>query len=225
MDGFSATFLNFRSLLPVLPLLLSGLRVSAILIVTIIPSALLLGLALALCQRLGGRIPRAVLVAYTDFFRSFPPLVLLVFLYSALPLAGLRLDEFQTVVIGLVLNGSAFFGEIFRAGIESVPIGQWDAAYALGLAKRQALLRVVLPQGIRAVIPPLASNVVELAKATSLAAAVSLPDLLTSARQAQDIIYNPTPLVAVALVYLIVFWPLVRLLSILDARNVQIRQT
>jgi polar amino acid transport system permease protein len=81
------------------------------------------------------------------------------------------------------------------------------------------MIHIVLPQSIRAVLPPLASNMVELAKATSLAAAVSLPDLLTSARQAQDIVYNATPLVVVALVYLVVFWPLVRLLSLLEMRS------
>ncbi len=131
----------------------------------------------------------------------------------------MRFNEFQTVVVGLVLNGGAFFGEIFRAGIEDVPRGQWDAGAALGLRPRQVLYRIVLPQSIRPVVPPLASNVVELSKATSLAAAVSLPDLLTSARQAQDIIFNPTPLIIVAVVYLVVFWPLVRLVSILESRS------
>ena len=123
----------------------------------------------------------------------------------------------------MVLNGGAFFGEIFRAGIEAVPRGQWDAGTALGLRPWQVFRRVVLPQSIHPVVPPLASNVVELAKATSLAAAVSLPDLLTSARQAQDIVYNPTPLVVAGLIYLVTFWPLVRLVSILETRSLSRR--
>jgi polar amino acid transport system permease protein len=218
MAGFAATFLNYASVVQVLPLLLSGLRISAELIVAIVPAAMLLGLLLAMAQHIASRPVRWTVIAYIDLFRAFPPLVLLIFLYSGLPLAGLRFNEFQTVVAGLVLNGGAFFAEIFRSGIESVPAGQQEAARALGLTRVQTFRLVVLPQSVRPVIPPLASNVVELAKATSLAAAVSLPDLLTSARQAQDIVYNPTPLLAVAAVYLLVFWPMVRLVSVLEAR-------
>jgi len=223
MGGFTDTFLNLSSVIQVRTLLLSGLRVSALLIVTIVPAAMLLGLALAMAQHVAGRWVRWLLVAYTDFFRAFPPLVLLVFLYSGLPLMGLRLNEFSTVFVGLTLNGGAFFGEIFRAGIEDVPRGQWDAGRSLGLGTFQVLRLIVLPQSIRAIMPPLAGNIVELAKATSLAAAVSLPDLLTSARQAQDIVFNPTPLIVVALVYLGVFWPLVRLLSLLEMRSLPTR--
>ena len=219
MDAFAANFLNFGSIVQALPLMLAGIRMSALLIGAIVPAAMVLGLVLAALQQFGGRTLRSIIIIYTDFFRSFPPLVLLVFLYSGLPLAGLRFNEFQTVVTGLVLNGGAFFGEIFRAGIEAVPRGQWDAGAALGLHRIQVLYRIVLPQSIRPVVPPLASNFVELSKATSLAAAVSLPDLLTSARQAQDIVYNPTPLMVAGLIYLMVFWPLVRLVSILEARS------
>ncbi len=223
MGGFTDTFLNLSSVIQVRGLLLSGLRVSALLIVTIVPAAMLLGLALAMAQHVAGRWVRWLLAAYTDFFRAFPPLVLLVFLYSGLPLMGLRLNEFATVFVGLTLNGGAFFGEIFRAGIEDVPRGQWDAGRSLGLGTFQVLRLIVLPQSIRTIMPPLAGNIVELAKATSLAAAVSLPDLLTSARQAQDIVFNPTPLIVVALVYLGVFWPLVRLLSLLEMRSLPTR--
>ena len=218
MDGFVQTFLNFASIQQVMPLLLAGLRMSALLIIAIVPAAMLLGLLLAILQHVGRRRLAALLAIYTDFFRSFPPLVLLVFLYSGLPLAGLRMTEFQTVAVGLILNGGAFFGEIFRSGIAAVPSGQWDAARSLGLTTVQLLRFVVLPQSLRIIIPPVASNIVELSKATSLAAAVSLPDLLTSARQAQDIVFNPTPLVVVAGVYLVVFWPLVRLISQLETR-------
>jgi polar amino acid transport system permease protein len=223
LGGFTDTFLNLSSVIQVRGLLLSGLRVSALLIVTIVPAAMLLGLALAMAQHVAGRWVRWLLAAYTDFFRAFPPLVLLVFLYSGLPLMGLRLNEFATVFVGLTLNGGAFFGEIFRAGIEDVPRGQWDAGRSLGLGTFQVLRLIVLPQSIRTIMPPLAGNIVELAKATSLAAAVSLPDLLTSARQAQDIVFNPTPLIVVALVYLGVFWPLVRLLSLLEMRSLPTR--
>lgn len=220
MNSFSATFLNLDALGTVWPLLWSGLVTSVMLILLIIPGAICLGLCLAIAQNLGGRLVRLCVMTYIDFFRSFPPLVLLIFLYSGLPFAGLNLDEFETVVVGLVLNGGAFFGEIFRAGIEAVPVGQREAARSTGLNPLQVMVWVVLPQGARNVAPPLASNLIELSKATSLAAAVALPDLLNSARQAQDIVYNPTPLLAAALIYLALLWPLVRLLSRLELRAV-----
>lgn len=204
-------------------MLLHGLVVSSILIVTIIPLSILLGLTVAIVQKMTGCIGRVIAVAYIDFLRAFPPLVLLIFLYSGLPVLGLRMTEIQTVVTGLSLNGSAFFAEIFRSGFDAVSRGQWDAGRSLGLRPLQVLRLVVLPQSLKIVMPPLAGNVIELAKATSLAAAVSLPDLLTSARQAQDIVYNPSPLVAVGLIYLVVFWPLVRLMSRLEFRSLVVR--
>lgn len=223
MDGFTATFLSIPSLIKVHALLLKGLETSALLIVIIIPGAMVLGLFIAVVQKLGGRPGRFLAVFYIDFFRAFPPLVLLIVLYSGLPLVGLRFGELTTVVVGLGLNGAAFFAEIFRAGFDEVPRGQWDAGRSLGLRPLGIFWLIVFPQGLRIVVPPLASNIVELAKATSLAAAVSLPELLTSARQAQDIVYNATPLVAAGLVYLVVFWPLVRLLSRLEVRAAAVR--
>jgi polar amino acid transport system permease protein len=214
-----ATFFDVNSVLQVRHLLLQGLAVSALLIVTIIPLAMLGGLLIAVVQKMGDRIGRTIAVIYIDFFRAFPPLVLLIFLYSGLPVLGLRMSEIQTVIIGLSMNGAAFFAEIFRAGFDAVTRGQWDAGHSLGLRSMQVLRLIVLPQSLKIVVPPLASNVIELAKATSLAAAVSLPDLLTSARQAQDIVFNPSPLVAVGLIYLVVFWPLVRLMSRLEVRS------
>ncbi len=170
MNAFVTTFLNVDSVLQVRHLLLQGLAVSAILIATIIPLAMAIGLAVAILQKMAGCIGRVIAVVYIDFFRAFPPLVLLIFLYSGLPVLGLRMTEIQTVIIGLSLNGSAFFAEIFRAGFDAVSRGQWDAGRSLGLRSLQVLRLIVLPQSLKIVMPPLAGNVIELAKATSLAA-------------------------------------------------------
>jgi polar amino acid transport system permease protein len=219
-EEFRQSFLNFASLGEVMPLLLQGFALTLLLIVAIVPAAMLGGLLIAVLHSFGIPVLRQALIVYIDFLRSFPPLVLLIFLYSGLPFIGVRLSEFNTVVFALVANGSAFFGEIFRAGIESVPRGQREAARSTGIGAINTMVFVVLPQGIRNVIPPLASNVIELSKATSLAAVVALPDLLRNARAAQDIVYNPTPLVAAAAIYLACFWPLVRLLSRLEQRMI-----
>lgn len=217
-EEFQQAFLNFASMGQVMPLLMQGVALTGLLIVAIVPAAMLLGLAVAVAMNAGLGWLRFLLFVYVDLLRSFPPLVLLIFLYSGLPFVGIRLSEFSTVVVALVANGAAFFGEIFRAGIESVPRGQREAARSTGIGALGTMVFIVLPQGIRNVIPPLASNVIELSKATSLAAVVALPDLLRNARAAQDIVYNPTPLVVAAAIYLACFWPLVRLLSRLEQR-------
>jgi polar amino acid transport system permease protein len=139
--------------------------------------------------------------------------VLLNFIYYGLPFLGLPLNEFSATVLALVLNSSGYFAEIFRAGLESVSPGQNEAARSTGLNARQAMAYVVVPQGVRNVIPDLASNTLEAIKQTSIASAVALPELLRSAQIMQGETYSQTPLVAAALIYFILLWPLVRMIS------------
>jgi polar amino acid transport system permease protein len=107
---------------------------------------------------------------------------------------------------------------VFRSGIESVAKGQFEAAAALGLPFLITLYKVVLPQAIRIVIPPMTSNCVSMFKDTSLASTVALPELLKEAQDAQALYANPSPLIGAALVYIILLWPMVRLVSMLEKR-------
>ena len=118
-------------------------------------------------------------------------LVLLILIFYGLPFLGLTLPSFAACVLALTLNNSGYYGEIFRAGIESIPPGQREAARALGLHPLQVIFLVILPQAIARVLAPLASNSLELVKTTSIAALVALPELLRSARVAQEQTYNP----------------------------------
>ena len=167
---------------------------------------------------------RWALIGAVDFFRAFPPLVLLIFLYAGLPFAGLQLGGFACVAIAFFLNTSAYYGEILRAGIESVPAGQSEAARSTGLSRAQALAYVVLPQAVRNVLPDLLSNTLEVVKLTSLASVVALPELLFEARQAQSVTYNASPIVAAAILYFLILWPAVRLLSRLENRAIAARR-
>ncbi|MEX2536058.1 MAG: amino acid ABC transporter permease [Trueperaceae bacterium] len=223
MELFLDTFFNLEILREVMPLLLEGLRLTLVLTAVIIPLAALAGLLIAALQSLNNRFLNFVLVGYIDFLRSIPPLVLLIFIYNALPFLGLRLGNFEAVVLALVLNGSSFFGEIFRAGIESVPAGQREAARSSGLNAPQALIHVIIPQGARNVLPDLVTNILELTKQTSLASVVALQELLRSAQIAQGLLFNPTPLVAAALMYFILLWPLVRIISRMQREVVVIK--
>ena len=157
-------------------------------------------------------------IAAIDFFRSIAPLVLLIFVYAGLPFAGFRLSPLVAVAISFFLNTSSYYGEIYRAGIESVGLGQWDAARSTGLQAYQTLAYVVLPQAVRNVLPDLVSNTVEVVKLTSLASVVALPELLYSADMARSVTFNSSPIVLAAVIYLAMLWPLVRLISRLERR-------
>ena len=151
--------------------------------------------------------------ALIDFFRAVPPLVLLIFIYAGLPFAGIRPSPFVAVCIAFLLNTSSYYGEIYRAGIESIGRGQWEAARSTGLNTVQTLAWVIVPQAVRNVLPDLISNTVEVVKLTSIASVVAMPELLYSADMARSLTYNPSPIVLAAGIYLALLWPCVRLLS------------
>jgi len=207
------TFLNPDVLVAVWPLLWQGLLLTLKLALAIVPTAILLGLLVACVLYQNHRLLNILVRLFVDFFRAFPPLVLLIFIYYGLPFLGIKLGEFSATVLALVLNGCSYYAEIFRAGLESVPAGQNEAARSTGLTARQALASVIVPQGVRNVMPDLASNTLEVVKQTSIASAVALPELLRAAQIGQGQTYSQTPLIAAALVYLVLLWPLVRVIS------------
>ena len=209
-------FLNQEIILAAWPILLAGLWSTILLSLMVVPLGMIGGIILAILSTARSRWVRWPLMAWVDFFRAFPPLVLLIFLYAALPFAGLELGAFGCVAIGFFLNTGAYYGEILRAGIESVPTGQMEAARSTGLSRLQAMTYVILPQAVRNVLPDLVSNTLEVVKLTSIASVVALPELLFQARQAQSVTYNPTPIVVAAIAYFILLWPLVRLVSRLE---------
>jgi polar amino acid transport system permease protein len=200
------------------PLILGGLKQTVIICLIVVPLGLAGGLAFALISLSRLRTARWAAIAAIDFFRSIPPLVLLIFVYAGLPFAGFRLSPLAAVAISFFLNTSSYYGEIYRAGIESVGLGQWDAARSTGLQAYQTLAYVVLPQAVRNVLPDLVSNTVEVVKLTSLASVVALPELLYSADMARAVTFNSSPIVLAAVIYLAMLWPLVRLISRLERR-------
>jgi polar amino acid transport system permease protein len=213
-------FFNAEIAIRVFPFLLQGLGMTLLLCALVIPLGLAGGLALAWLASLKRGWLTVLCVIYVDFFRAFPPLVLLIFLFFGLPFAGIDLPAFAAVGLGFFLNASSYYGEIFRAGVESVPRGQWEAARSTGLSRFQTMVSVILPQATRNVLPDLIGNTLEVAKLTSIASVVALGELLHTARLAQSLVYNPTPIVLAAMIYLALFWPVVRLLSRLEHRNI-----
>ena len=212
------TFFNLGILVRAMPLLLSGLTTTIGLGLASIALGMALGLVVCILRLYAPLPVRLAATAFIDAFRALPVLVVLILIYYALPFLGVRLSSFTSATIGLSLVFAAFTAEVIRAGIESVPKGQFEAAQALGLPFRLTLFKVILPQALRVAIPPQTSNCVSLFKETSLASVVAMPDLLKQATDAQAFMGNPTPLIGAALVYLVLLWPMVRLVGLLEAR-------
>ncbi len=223
MEALIQSFFNVAIMEKVGPYLLKGLMTTLGLSALVIPIGFASGLAVAVLWSTERKWVRWPLAIYVDLFRAFPPLVLLLFIYYGLPFLGIQVPAIVAVAIGFLLNTSSYYGEIFRAGIESVPRGQWEAARSTGLSWMQTVATVIVPQATRNVLPDLVSNTLEVVKLTTLASVVAIPELLNAARNAQALTYNPTPIVMAALMYLAILWPLVRLISRLEHKAVAVR--
>ena len=218
MQALAQQFFDLAIMARAWPIVLRGLEMTLLLCVVVIPLGLLGGLAVALLGTLRPPLLRWTVAALVDFFRAVPPLVLLIFIYSGLPFAGVQLSPFAAVCVAFLLNNSSYYGEIYRAGIDSVGRGQWEAARSTGLTALQTMAHVVVPQAVRNVLPDLVSNTVEVVKLTSIASVVALPEMLYAADMARSLTYNASPIVLAALIYLVMLWPIVRLVSRLERR-------
>lgn len=217
-------FFNTDVLRRAFPLLLSGLWTTLLLGAASILLGMTLGLALVMARLYAPWPLRALAVAYIDLFRALPLLVLLVLIYYALPFLGVRLSSFAAATAALSLVSGAYTAEIFRAGIEAVPKGQFEASQALGLPRWRTMARVVLPQALRVVVPPLTNNGINVLKDTALASVVAMPDLLKQATQAQALYANPSPLVGAAALYALILLPMVALVGALTKRQAAARR-
>jgi len=150
--------------------------------------------------------PFAMLVRfYVWIIRGTPLLVQLFLIFYGLPAAGIVLDAFPAALIGFTLNIGAYSSEIVRAVLASVPKGQWEASYSIGMTWAQAMRRIILPQASRIAVPPLSNTFISLVKDTSLAAAITVPELFRAGQRIVATTYEPLILyIEVALIYLAV---------------------
>ncbi|TLP55960.1 amino acid ABC transporter permease [Parasedimentitalea maritima] len=212
------TFFNVEVLLRTYPLMLKGLWITIKLGVVSIIAGLALGLVLALIRLYAAPPVQLLARIYIDVFRSLPLLVLLIIVYYALPFVGISMSSFWSAMLALTLVSGAYMAEIFRAGIQAIPKGQFEASQALGLGYRHMMVDVILPQAVKIVIPPLTNNSINVVKDTALASVVAMPDLLKQATQAQALAANPSPLILAAAIYVAILWPLVAAVSRMERR-------
>ena len=199
-------------------ILRNGLGVTLLLAAISAVGSVLVGLLVAILRAYNSPTLNLFLKAYVDVFRSIPMIVIMVVLFFALPYAGISLGSILSTVVALSLGYGAYAAESIRAGIESVHSGQIEAARSLGLSRWRTIHKIILPQAIPVVIPPLTGNLVAMLKDTAVASVVAAPELLKRARELYTSKTNPTPLVAAALIYLAVLIPLVRAVNILENR-------
>ena len=218
MDALIHDFFNIEIMIRVFPLVLNGLGMTLLVCAAVIPLGLGGGLIIAFGMHSRWRMVRIPVMLQVDFFRSVPPLVLLIFIYSGLPFIGIRPSPYMAVCVAFLLNTSAYYGEVYRAGLESVGAGQSEAARSTGLTKLQTTFFVVLPQAVRNVLPDLISNTIEVVKLTALASVVGLPEMLYSSDMGRAMTQNASPIVLAAAIYLLMLWPVVRMVSRLEHR-------
>jgi polar amino acid transport system permease protein len=182
-----------------LPRLVEGLRVTLQLTVGGALLAVPLAAAAGLARRSASRLLRWPANVYVEIFRGTSALVQLFWFYFALPFFGLSLPALVTGVLVLGLNSGAYGAEVVRSAIAAVPRGQWEAARALGLGAKQALLRVILPQALPMMLPPAGNLLIELLKNTALVSLITLAELTFTAQVQRAATLETVPLFALTL--------------------------
>jgi glutamate transport system permease protein len=160
--------------------------------------------------------------AWVELFRGLPLLLLILFIFLGLPAAGVTVSTFWALVAGLTLYNSAVIGEIFRAGILSLPKGQTEAAYSIGLRRGPTLRLILIPQAVRRMLPALISQLVTLLKDTSLGFVIAYAELLRTGRNAVEFLGGPYSIpvyTAIAVIYIAVNASLSFLARWLDRRT------
>ena len=193
-------------IISIIPQMLMGtvdtLRLFFITIVLAIP----LGILLAFCRVSSFKLLRDVVAAYVYVLRGTPLMLQLLFVYFGLPfipVIGVRLDDFPAAVLAFVLNYGAYFCEIFRAGLQAIPRGQFEAAKTLGMNYAQTMKRIVLPQVFKIILPPVSNETITLVKDTSLIYVLAMKDLLRTTRNLVQRDFNIMPFVVAAVFYLV----------------------
>lgn len=205
--------------LEILPMLIDGVKITILATLLGAVVALVLGLALALLRQSGSRVLSRATGLLCEFIRGTPLLVQLYFLFYILPDAGVRLPPLVAGVLGLGLHYATYAAEVYRAGIASVPRGQWEAARACNLTRAQTWRQIILPQAVPPIIPALANYFVAMFKETPLLSVVTILELMGQARTIANYSYRylePITLVGV-------FFLVISLISVAALRAIERR--
>ena len=207
--------IDWDIILESIPLLAEGV------IVTLEVSSLSAVLGLALGVMLGlGALSRSLVIrwfvaAYVDFIRGTPLLIQIFLVFFALPMVGIRFDEFAAGVVALSLNAAAFVAEVVRGGVGSIERGQSEAAKAIGMRHRQILVYILLPQAYRQMIPPLTNELISLVKNSSLLSVISVYELTRAGQAIISVHFVPFEIYTLLALY---YYVLIKALSWLSVQ-------
>lgn len=159
-----------------------------------------------------------ILGAYTWVFRGTPLLLQLFFAYYGLPVFGIEFQPLTAAYVTFIFNYAAYFTEIFRAGIQSIDRGQYEAAKALGMSYSQTMRRIILPQAVKVILPPMGNEAINLIKDTALCAALSIPEILRNAKVTVSRDFDVEAYLIAALVYLLFTFIIIRIFRLLEKK-------
>lgn len=192
------------NLMDVTGFILKGSLISVELFLIVAVFSIPLGVLIAVGKISSVKPLRVVLSLYTWAFRGTPLLLQLFFTYFGLPVMGIRLEPLTAASIAFTVNYAAYLAEIFRAGIESIDKGQFEAAKALGMSYGQTMIKIIIPQAVRNVIPAVCNESINLIKDTALVAAIGIGDLLRAAKEIVTRDFTITPFMIAAVIYLFI---------------------
>ncbi len=216
--SFTGMFLKPQLILTSLVSLFPGWLLCLAIVVIAYPFAIAIGMLFALMKISKSRLLRAIAIVYINILRGTPLFLQIYIMFFGLPMLDIHINNNVLGVIVIAINSSAYLAEIFRAGIESIPVGQYEAASSLGMSHIQTMLTIIIPQTVRRVIPTVTSDFITSYKDTSLLSSVGVMELMMFAKNLTSVSGNMTPYVAAAIFYLIVTLPLIKAVGIVEER-------
>ena len=206
--------------LKVLPSLIEGSKMTIYIFVLALVFSLPIGIILGFIGTGSSKILRKVVASYIWLIRGTPLLLQMIFVFFGFPLMGLTIqNRVVAVLIAFVINYSAYFAEIIRGGIQSVPKGQYEAGFVLGLSKGQTIRKVIVPQVFNITFPSLGNEIITLVKDTSLIYALGLSEVMKAGRIAMQREASIVPLLVVAVIYLLLTGVVTLLLRMIEKRR------
>ncbi len=211
---------DYSSIIANWPVLWRGLLGTLHLGIACILMALSIGLVVGAARYSRNPFLHVPATVFVEFFRNTPVLVQIIWFFFAFPIfTGIKLTPFWAGCLGVSLNGAAYCAEIFRGGIQNIGRGQWEACRAIGMNYWQTMRRVILPQAIKRMLPPLTNRAVEMVKGTAIASIIAYYELLHSARIISSNFFNPIEsYTVVAVIFIIVIWPLTFTARLIEKR-------
>ena len=206
--------------LKVLPSLIEGSKMTIYIFVLTLVFSLPIGIILGFIGTGSSKILRKVVASYIWLIRGTPLLLQMIFVFFGFPLMGLTIqNRVVAVLIAFVINYSAYFAEIIRGGIQSVPKGQYEAGFVLGLSKGQTIRNVIVPQVFNITFPSLGNEIITLVKDTSMIYALGLSEVMKAGRIAMQREASIVPLLVVAVIYLLLTGIVTLLLRMIEKRR------